>query len=267
MSGLPWFKFYPSDWLQGTRELSIEETGLYISLVAQMYDRGGAIEEDHKTLARLFGGNSRSIKRLLNALVERGKIIRLNGKISQEKVEKVLSEREGLPKVSPNFAQTLPKVSPNINGCGPKNAIKPMSGAIHARVTRSQKPEARKNTAPNAREVHERCCELIGVSPQTHMSYVETGTVSSWLTGGATVEDIYQAIEARMRQRDGPPNTMKYFSGAVADFKATRLAPLPDGKPNRARRKPSPHNSLLEGFGRAAERGAVPSDSVTGENG
>ncbi len=52
MSGTPWYKHYPSDFLRGTSRLSAEETGCYIVCLDLMYERGGPIEDDLKWLAQ-----------------------------------------------------------------------------------------------------------------------------------------------------------------------------------------------------------------------
>ena len=39
MSKMPWIRFFPSDWLAGTRGMSAVETGVYITLIATMYER------------------------------------------------------------------------------------------------------------------------------------------------------------------------------------------------------------------------------------
>ena len=52
--------FYPSDWLAGTRGLSDSETGVYITLIARMYEMAGPIERDDDRLSRLCGSKSKA---------------------------------------------------------------------------------------------------------------------------------------------------------------------------------------------------------------
>ncbi len=52
--------FYPSDWLAGTRGLSDAETGVYITLIARMYEMAGPIERDDNRLARLCGSRTKN---------------------------------------------------------------------------------------------------------------------------------------------------------------------------------------------------------------
>ena len=88
MSALPWVRFFPSDWLAGTRGLSAVESGVYISLVAMMYERGEPIVRDDARLARLCGASNSTFKRALEALIDGGKIILNDGRLWNARVEK-----------------------------------------------------------------------------------------------------------------------------------------------------------------------------------
>lgn len=74
MSGNPFFQFYPSDWLAGTRGLTSSETGVYITLIALMYEANGPIQFDEKRLARLCGATAAAFKKAVDGLVETGKL-------------------------------------------------------------------------------------------------------------------------------------------------------------------------------------------------
>lgn len=88
MSEMPWVRFFASDWLGGTRGMGAAETGIYITLVATMYERGEPIPEDHSRLARLCGASNSAFKKALEALVSEGKILRVEGGLWNERVAK-----------------------------------------------------------------------------------------------------------------------------------------------------------------------------------
>ena len=88
MSGPPWVRFFPSDWLAGTRGLSAVETGVYISLIAMMYERGEPLPEDRLRLARVCGTSGQQFVRAINVLIEHGKVIRTDVGLWNERVEK-----------------------------------------------------------------------------------------------------------------------------------------------------------------------------------
>lgn len=96
MSALPWVRFYPSDWLAGTRGLSAAETGIYITLIASMYERGEPIPEDHARLARACGASNSSFKAALEVLVDGRKIVRVDGGLWNHRVGKESAHRTGV---------------------------------------------------------------------------------------------------------------------------------------------------------------------------
>ena len=72
---LPWFKFFPDDFLKGVRGLSLEERGAYMTVLAMMYDRGGAIPDDERWICGVLGTDVRVWRRLKDRLSRLGKII------------------------------------------------------------------------------------------------------------------------------------------------------------------------------------------------
>ena len=90
----PWFKFYASDWLAGTRGLTSSETGIYITLVAMMYEREEALQRDDKRLSRLCGCTKASFTKSVDALIYEGKITLVDGALSNNRVEKERKNRQ-----------------------------------------------------------------------------------------------------------------------------------------------------------------------------
>lgn len=81
--------FYPSDWLAGTRGMSAEETGVYITLIARMYENAGPIERDDERLARLCGCKSKAaFKKALQYLIDEGKIQENDQVLTNNRVER-----------------------------------------------------------------------------------------------------------------------------------------------------------------------------------
>lgn len=70
-----WFKFYPQDWLNGTRGLSLEERGAYMTLLALMYDEQGAIPDDERWVCGALDCDVRVWRRLRDKLCRYGKIV------------------------------------------------------------------------------------------------------------------------------------------------------------------------------------------------
>ena len=85
--------FYPSDWLAGTRGLSAEETGVYITLICRMYELAGPVERDDKRLHRLCGTKSKAaFARALDTLLDDGKITDGEGGLWNDRVGQELEK-------------------------------------------------------------------------------------------------------------------------------------------------------------------------------
>lgn len=88
--------FYPSDWLAGTRGLSDSETGVYITLIARMYEMAAPIERDDVRLARLCGCKSKAVfVKTLEHLILEGKIVEMNEGLFNERVGKEIKITTG----------------------------------------------------------------------------------------------------------------------------------------------------------------------------
>ena len=90
----PWFKFYATDFLGGTGMLTAAERGVYITLLALMYKVEGPIGNDHARLARQCGVPAGSFKRILDALIDAGKIIKVDDCLYNSKAKTVIGERQ-----------------------------------------------------------------------------------------------------------------------------------------------------------------------------
>lgn len=94
MSDMPWFKFYPADWLSGTRGLTATEAGVYITLIAMMYDHGKPLAMDEGRLARYCGATPRQFASALERLISEGKIMVLAAGLWNARVASELQDRE-----------------------------------------------------------------------------------------------------------------------------------------------------------------------------
>lgn len=93
MSGRTYFKFFPSDWRSGTMTaLTLEEEGLYIRGVVYMHDTQLPIPGDDSEAARLFCVQILKYKKVMASLIAKGKFIRAQGAIVNERVMKEIDD-------------------------------------------------------------------------------------------------------------------------------------------------------------------------------
>lgn len=90
----PWVKFYPSDWLAGTSGLTAAERGVYITIVCLIYETGGPVRLDLTRLARRCGVPAGSFRRILDSLMDQGKLVQTPDGITNKRAEDVMQDRE-----------------------------------------------------------------------------------------------------------------------------------------------------------------------------
>lgn len=93
MSESPWIKFYASDWLAGTSGLTAAERGVYITILALIYEANEPIAFDEARLARRCGIPKASFRRSVDGLCDEGKLSLRDGKLSNKRAEKEISDR------------------------------------------------------------------------------------------------------------------------------------------------------------------------------
>jgi uncharacterized protein YdaU (DUF1376 family) len=89
---LTYFKFYPSDWLAGTADMTAEERGIYITALAVMYDRMGGMPYDERKGAPLMRVDIRIYRRVRDKLIAEGKFVRDGDMIRNMRVEKEITD-------------------------------------------------------------------------------------------------------------------------------------------------------------------------------
>lgn len=80
-----WVRWFPNNWIGGTRTLTLEEKGFYIEIINQIAADGGPIRDDDKRLSMFMGVSARKARALKEALVAAGKITIKDGHIHQRR--------------------------------------------------------------------------------------------------------------------------------------------------------------------------------------
>lgn len=89
----PWVKWYAEKFLQGIVGLSIEEIGVYSVLLNMIYETNAPVREDVPRLSARCRMRPTSFLKVLESLDAMGKLIRVDGLISNPRAEKELEER------------------------------------------------------------------------------------------------------------------------------------------------------------------------------
>ncbi|MEL6754976.1 MAG: DUF1376 domain-containing protein [Pseudomonadota bacterium] len=89
--GIVRIDWYADDFLGGVSFLTPEERGVYITLISQIYLRGGAVPDEDMPLSRACNMSVRAYRRVKQSLIDHDKIQIENGLLSQHRALKELA--------------------------------------------------------------------------------------------------------------------------------------------------------------------------------
>ncbi len=96
----PYFKFYPRDWLESTRGLTLEQRGAYIDLICILMEMEGHLVDDDKWIAHHMHVNARKWRSMKQGLVEHQKIAIQDGQIVNDRclkeIDALMTQRRNL---------------------------------------------------------------------------------------------------------------------------------------------------------------------------
>lgn len=235
MSDMPWFQFYPNDWLAGTRGLSAVETGIYITLIATMYDRAGPIPNDIGMLSRLCGCSQRQFRDAVDRLVEANKLMVTEAGLWNQRVADELQARETKSVKAKSSAESRwGKKHKQKQNTAYANAPKQQceTDASQKSEVRDQKSDSLANAKQDAPpqaicvELGQRITDRMGVTNDPRWMG-NWSIVSVWLSQGYDPElDIWPAVSAIVDRKKATgqkmPGSLSYFTNAIADHHKRR---------------------------------------------
>lgn len=146
----PFLKLYTDDWIAGTIDLSFEEKGFYFELLLRMWERKDVLPNDERWIAGALGCNPRTVRKLLSALVDAGKLYIEDGMVGNfrmmREISTHLAKSDG--QSDANSAPIHGEFGSNSSRTAAKNTTK-SKAENSLPYSRSQKPE-KKGTPPVA---------------------------------------------------------------------------------------------------------------------
>lgn len=97
--GADWYKREPRAFLEGVRRMTEREIAVYAVVLDLIYDGGHDTYDDPKHIASYFSDlGSSAVRRAIDSLVQAGKLIRKDGKLTNKRAETEGKTREELKK-------------------------------------------------------------------------------------------------------------------------------------------------------------------------
>lgn len=246
---IPYFDFYPADFMNGVRGLTAQEVGVYTMLLCRIYEESGPIEFHVARLATYCGMRPATFEKVAARLVDLGKFSIASGRLTNARAEHEISNRAN-------------KLKNNIKA-GKASASKRQQNQQDAatgdeRAFNHTEAEADNNTlssvlsAPAETDFDLLQSKLLAAAGdngiQPHGAFV-VGPISELIVSGVSLEaDIIPTIRAVASRIKRPAGSWSYFVPAIKEayerrisagksiprpteeFKAGTMMKAPDGK-------------------------------------
>lgn len=93
MTHIPYFTFYPADFMDGVRGMTPQEVGVYTMLLCRIYNQNGPVEYHARKLATYCGMREATFLKTLESLVDLGKITLVDGMLFNGRADREISKR------------------------------------------------------------------------------------------------------------------------------------------------------------------------------
>ena len=91
---VPYFNFYPTDFMRGVRGLTPQEVGIYTMLLCLIYEHNGPVARNIARLSAYCGCRPSSLEKALDRLAELGRITVADGMVMDDRAAEEIAKRE-----------------------------------------------------------------------------------------------------------------------------------------------------------------------------
>jgi len=93
VSRVPYFNFYPADFMNGVRGLTAQEVGVYTMILCRIYEESGPVEYHVRRLATYCGMREATFSAVVEKLVDLDKLQLVDGMLSNRRAEGEIQKR------------------------------------------------------------------------------------------------------------------------------------------------------------------------------
>lgn len=238
-----YYKHHLGDYDGHTSHLSWLEDAAYRRLICLYYRTEKPLPRDVAAVARLVRAQSRQELRAVDAVLEEFFNLdqdgwhnnRCDGEVAkyQEKASK--NRESGRKGGRPPKEETQTVSENNPDGSQNETEPEPKDNPSHYPLATSHYPIKKEDDVDDTRDPIQVAMDAVFDACGRSPNLVNLGRVRAWLDDGCDLDlDILPSIASCLAKKPPgwAPNNLKYFDRPVADAKASRLAPMPEGNPD-----------------------------------
>ena len=264
----PWFQFFHSDWISGTRRLSPTARAIYIDVLCMIYSAGGPIERDDVSMARECAVTLGTFKKAIAELIRQRKFEEVDGKIFNEKAAKSIEKADKKSESSSRAADKRwnefrqgKQQSKNADAL-PTHEERICESDASTTTTTTRIEDGIRRAGEESQILEWKLRDAAGWQNQPAPNLFVTGQIQALIDNGAILEiDVLSTVRA-LAPKVRSPTSWNYFISPIAQARDDRLAAGKlkfEGKPNGTKpKKQHPIDIAADKF--MAELGLEPTE-------
>jgi uncharacterized protein YdaU (DUF1376 family) len=235
---IPYFDFYPADFMNGVRGLSPQEVGVYTMILCRIYEESGPVEYHLIKLSTYCGMRPSSFEKVIKKLIELGKFTLCEGVLSNRRAETEIQNRSDKLKINKKAGEASAKKRK-------ENQQENPTDVEHTFNQAEAEAEADKTTLSsvvNARaadcdfdRLQEKLISAVGDNGIQSHGAIVVGPIAELIAAGINLElDIIPTLRSVSSRRTRPASSWAYFIPAIREAYERRIGAakgLPKPKP------------------------------------
>lgn len=220
---IPYFDFYPADFMNGVRGLTPQEVGVYTMILCRIYEESGPVEYHAERLATYCGMRVSAFEKTMERLILLGKFSLSEGMLSNRRAEREIESRSNKLKINSRAGKESAK----------KRQQKQSSNATDVQRTFNHTEADTEATlssvasAPAQNDFDLLQSRLVSAAGeegiQPHGALV-VGPIAEMIAAGVSLElDIIPTIRAVASRRTRPAASWAYFVPAIREAYERRV--------------------------------------------
>lgn len=238
MNGLPYYKAYPRDFVEGTIGMDFELKGAYRLVLDLIYMQGGQLPDDARYISGLLGCTLKKWNGLRQRLIDLGKIEVRGEFLANNRADK---ELETLGKLSEKQRENRSRSNKN----------KELQSPRFDQSEPDTEPYKDDDDSAGAREdfFSDFLTRLVSVAGDTFTDQSSRAIAEKWLRlPGLDADAIIQSVEDTLAAapHGQPISSLNYFTPELRKLSALRTQPDPaPSRPSQAKRPVRDHDALM----------------------
>ena len=223
---VPYFNFYPVDFMNGVRGLSAHEVGVYTMLLCRIYEEAGPIEFHIPRLSTYCGMRENTFSTVVEKLIKLGKFSVTENRLFNKRAEEEISNRSDKLKNSSEGGKAKAQKDKQ-NQCETSSApyIHYCQAEAEAEADKSKLSSLPKDSAAlEPDDLQEKLISALGETNIQGHGVFDLSSILGLMAGGVDLQtDILPVLRSRAKSLKRPVKSWSYFTDAITDAHNRRV--------------------------------------------